>query len=71
MTRSAIRLFWRFGSSLDATKFPEILRKVSDPVSIGAAPSRSFRRRFYGLRQFMLYPPVSNIASEHATYRLE
>lgn len=46
MTRSAIRLFWRFGSRLDATKIPEILRKVSDPMPMGAAPSRTFRRRF-------------------------
>lgn len=52
MTRSAIRPFWRFGSSLDATKIPEILRKVSDPLPIGIslprpyayAPSNSLER---------------------------
>ena len=40
MTRSAIRLFWQFGSSLDATKIPEILRKVSAPLPMGIAPPR-------------------------------
>ena len=70
-TRSAIRLFWRFGSSLDATKTPEILRNLSDPMPMGIALPRRIRHDFDGLRQFTPAPPVSNIASEHATYRLE
>ena len=71
MTHTLIRLLWRFGLSLDATKIPEILRKVSDPIPMGIALPRRVRHVFDGLRQFTPAPPVSNIASEHATYRLE
>ena len=71
MTRILNRLFWQFGSCLDATKIPEILRKVSDPIPMGIALPRMVRHVFDGLRQFTPAPPVSNIASEHATHRLE
>ena len=71
MNRSLNRLFWQFESSLDATKIPEILRKVSDLKPMGIALPRRTRHVFDGERQFTPAPPVSNIASEYATYRLE
>jgi len=40
MTRQLNRLFWQFGSCLDVTKIPEILRKVSDPMLMGIAPQQ-------------------------------
>lgn len=71
MTRASIRRIRQFGASLNATRIPTILRKASGRMPMAPALCRSIRRDFDGARHFTPAPPVSGIASERATQRLE